>query len=694
MVVANSTRLAVTSSTNMGIKNMADNEIGSLIPDPSTNSEANDLPTASIIPNEAPSAPAEDSLMNDTGSLVPDEAVTNLGNESSDAPASAEPVSTPPEKTEKPAEAAPVEKKADDDSYTVPPEPDLPVAGAIKNEEEKKEKKPVNKKLIAIIAGSVVGVAVLTLLVIFVVIPLIGNLTRGKLDNTAKSFFVREKYDEGNYAVYSEEGKPLTGFDYGSVTDFIDGYALVTDESGENFGIISAGGKMSVEYGTYSKIQRYGALYDVATSSGTHKLISGDNNTVAEYSGKVETFDNNEVVLFMKDDKYYLYNFDGKQVLEIDSSEKPEVKFEKDRPFYIVTTKKHVYIVDENTSEVKYGQATSSSMRVISYTSDAACVLLMGDDNYGITYAGKYQEIPERKDLSISMDGYSSTLDKQELIRKTDCYFYSDRNYTGSYSEGYYHPDYRLMDESFNFVAVPAYKTKEGGYSVYYMRLDPKHYMKIYNSASYSGGATAQIYSDGKLVNTIKSDSSFSTSYNYVVFDGQYHLDLYDKSDPGVKFADRYAYNIYDRDGKLVKSNKADCNVAQDTFGNRVNTSARVICDKDYNVKFEGEFSSATLRVLNGKYFMDNSDFKYIVDPESGKELIRDGVYKELSYSKQNNMYVGLREDNTTDILDSEGNVIHNFNGKATLRQNHVYTRGGSVSELYTLKGEKFYTYE
>lgn len=659
---------------------MTDNETGSLIPNPETNGVAGDLPTVSIIPNEAPSVPANNSLMNDTGSLVPDEAVANMNSDTAEAPV---PENAP--------EAAPVEQKPSDDSYTVPPEPDLPVAGVIKNESEKKEKKPANKKLIAIIAGSIVGVAALTLLVIFVIIPLIGNLTRGQLDNKAKSFFVREKLDDGNYAVYSEEGKPLTGFVYGSATDFIDGYALVTDESGDNFGIISSGGKMSVEYGTYTKIQRYGALYDVSTSAGAHKLITGDNSTVAEYSGKVNTFDGSDLVQFVKDDKYLIYDGNGQKVLEIDSSENPEIKFDKNKPFYVVFSKKHVYIIDENTNQIKYEQETKVPMTVSDYSSDFACVLLRNDSSYGISYGGKYQEISKDNVSSVSIEGSGSLYEKDDVPNKTSCYFYTDKGSTNLSGGGYHHPNYRMMDKSFNFVAVPAYNTKENGDYVYYMRIDPTHYVKIING-SYPKSSMAQIYSDGKVVNTIKSDMSFSSSYSSVVIDGKYYLVVYDKN--VAEYKNRTTYNAYDIDGKLVESSKEKRGLVEDAYGNRIDTSNGIIYDKDYKIKFDGDFSYGSIKSLNNKYFVDNKDFKYIVDPGSGKELIRDGIYKELSYNKQNNMYVGVREDNSTDIIDSEGNVVGNFPGKVTLKQNHVHTRGGSVSELYTLKGEKFYTYE
>ena len=670
---------------------MADNETGSLIPDPETSGATGDLPTASIIPNEAPSAPADDSLMNDTGSLVPDEAVTNMDSDTAEAPAPEKAPEATPAEPERAPETAPAEQKPSDDSYTVPPEPDLPVAGVIKNENEKKEKKPVNKKLIAIIAGSVVGVAALTLLIIFVIVPLIGNLTRGQLDNKAKSFFVREKLDDGNYAVYSEEGKPLTGFVYGSATDFIDGYALVTDESGDNFGIISSGGKMSVEYGTYTKIQRYGALYDVATSAGAHKLITGDNNTVAEYSGKVNTFDGSDLVQFVKDDKYLIYDGNGQKVLEIDSSENPEVKFDKNKPYYSVFSKKHVYIIDENTNQIKYEQETKAPMTGSDYSSDFACVLLRGDDSYGISYGGKYQEISRDNVSSVSIEGSGSLYEKDSVPNKTSCYFYTDKDSTSSSSGGYYHPNYRMMDKSFNFVAVPAYNTKENGDYVNYMRIDPTHYVKITNG-NYPKSSMAQIYSNGKVVNTIKSDMSFPSSYSSVVIDGKYYLEVYDKN--VTEYKNRTTYNAYDIDGKLVESSKEKRGLVEDIYGNRIDTGNGVIYDKDYKVKFDGDFSYGSIKSLNNKYFVDNKDFKYIVDPESGKEFIRDGIYKELSYNKQNNMYVGVREDNSTDIIDSEGNVVGNFPGKVTLKQNHVYTRGGSVSELYTLKGEKFYTYE
>ena len=672
---------------------MADNETGSLIPDPEIKSESNDLPTASIIPEENASAPVEGSLMNDTGSLVPDEAVTRLSEGDTGSlvpPEPSAPVHTEPEKIpEKAPESEPAEKKADDGGYTVPPEPDLPVAGVIKKDDEKKEKKPINKKLIAIIAGSVAGVAVLTLLIIFVIVPLIGNLTRGKLDENAKSFFVREKLDGGNYAVYSEDGKPLTGFDYGSAMDFVNGYALVTDPSGENFGIMSAGGKMSVEFGTYSKIQRYGALYDVATESGGHKLITGDNETVAEYSGTLEPFERNDSVLFLKDDKYYYYNAKGEKVLEFDSSDKPTITFEEKKPFYYVTTKKHVYILDLDTNKIYYDQETENFMEVDEYSADFSCVLLNGVNNskiYGVKFKDAYKEF-ESDAISIGNKGYIGYSDS--VRTNGDCYFYTDKDYDYKLN---YHPKHAIMDESFNFVAIAPYYTKQGNTEYDIAILDATHYVKASNNVK-TDDYIYQFYSDGKLKNTVRSNSN-AYVFDSDVIEGKYCIKVYKANDKGYNDT---LYNTYDKDGNLLNSSDHSSVYPLDMFGNRFydGVSKSVIWDKDYNVKYEGGgLDYDALKALNGKYFINNKKYKYMIDPESGKTLINDGIYKELTYNKQNDMYVGVREDNTTDIIDHDFNVILNLTGKITLEQNHISSRGGSTTELYTLKGEKFYTYE
>ncbi len=660
-----------------------DNKTGSLIPDPTPSTDAggsSDLPVASIIPSEdTATTPAETSLMNDTGSLVPDETVMIAHDDSTAAPSA--PAAS---------ESAPKEQSKDD-SYTVPPEPDLPVAGAIKNDDQKTEKKPINKKLIGIIAGSVAGVAVLTLLIIFVIVPLIANLTRGSLDTEAKSFFVREKLDDGNYAVFSEEGKPLTGFVYGSATDFVKGYALVTDEAGEKFGIMSAGGKMSVDFGIYTKIQQYGALYDVATENGGHKLISGDNTTVAEYGGTIERLDANGTFLFLKDDKYFFYDANGEKLLEFDSSDKPEIEFEKNSIAYSVRGKKHVYIMNVNTNEIFFEQETGSTMDIRSYSEDFACVLLQDakDKNkYGVKYNGEYKELESSASISIENAGYIS---KDGGVRqKTSCYFYTDDNSSGSYDTGYYHPNYTMMDTSFNFIAVPAYRTKEGNKSINFARIDPTHFAKIANDTK-AEDYTIQFYSDGKVTNTVRSLSSIS--YYKSVIDGKYYFSI-SQEQAGSTYG-TYVYNSYDRDGKLLSSGKEQNNIPQDIYGNRISSGYKsVIYDKDFNVKYEGSFDYNAVTDLNGKYFINNKTYKFIIDPESGKELIPDNVYKELTYSQQYNIYLGVRDDGTADAIDGEFNTVGSFSGKTTLKQNHVAVRGGSVTELYTLKGEKFYTYE
>jgi hypothetical protein len=223
----------------------------SLIPDPETSTESD--------------------------SLVPDSAVVESG------------------KTE--PEAAPAPAK----DYSLPPEPaapaeDLPTAGAIKNDTDEKPKKKVNFKLIGIIAGIVVVVAALVLVFIFVILPIIEKNSRGSLNTDAKAMVIQETLSgDSKYAIFDENGKPITDFIYSSATEFANGYSVVSDTAGDKVGIITSGGKMSIDFGTYATINRYGNVFGAVMDNGQRKLIRCNNELIAEYSGEINYYDDLEM---------------------------------------------------------------------------------------------------------------------------------------------------------------------------------------------------------------------------------------------------------------------------------------------------------------------------------------------------------------------------------------------------------------
>ena len=136
-------------------------------------------------------------------------------------------------------------------------------------------KKYINWKLvrkIATISGAVVG----GLLVVVLLVSLLRKVPSNKhtiLPYDTDKVFVRERTSGGNYALFNKyNGARATDFDYTSVEEFIDGYALVNDPNGQP-GIIDTEGNEVIAFGDYATITGGGGAY-LATAKDSTRVLA------------------------------------------------------------------------------------------------------------------------------------------------------------------------------------------------------------------------------------------------------------------------------------------------------------------------------------------------------------------------------------------------------------------------------------
>lgn len=641
-------------------------ESKNLIPDPAT-SEApsvDSLPTASIITNEEehPLIPADPKPLEDNGSLVPDSDVIESGEHGSEAK-KGEPVSI---------------SAKEDDGYRVPPEPtnDIPVAGAIKVEDKKaKTKKPLNIKMLAIIGGSVLAVVALALVAIFVVVPIVAKSSRISLDNTIKSAIIREKSDEeSKFAIFNADGKQLTDFIFSSATEFSDGYALVSDSEGVKSGIVSAGGAMSVEFGKYGSIKKIGSIYEVTNDDGLHRLIKGSGETIADVMDKVEYYDNGNVVIAKSNDKYYVVDArTGDRKFEYELSDQPKYSHDPDSANFNIISKSRVLIFADNSLDPIVDQKTKKEYAVSAHSRDYKCLLLRSTNearNYGVLYKGKFKEIAIKQYLSLREYG---SLPSDGIRIQGSCAFYTDgtANYNAAYRDGF-----MIMNDSFELVNRPY--TKSTGTTV--LIIDADH-MLTYTYDKALNGYNVEFYVNGVIAKRVKSRSSPT------IIDGNsYALSLVDENY-------KYTYYLYSPTGEILQQSTEHSFEPLDEFNNRLTTKG--ICSKDYKALAPGISTYDLTRYNNYYLYKKNSDKTVnLIDPSTGKFMLSESVYSSIVYNEDNNLYTGTRGNGETDILNDKFELITNVSGKVEMHQNYYSVSGASITELFTLKGEKFYTYE
>ncbi len=615
----------------------------SLIPDPETSTESD--------------------------SLVPDSAVVESG------------------KTE--PEAAPAPAK----DYSLPPEPaapaeDLPTAGAIKNDTDEKPKKKVNFKLIGIIAGIVVVVAALVLVFIFVILPIIEKNSRGSLNTDAKAMVIQETLSgDSKYAIFDENGKPITDFIYSSATEFANGYSVVSDTAGDKVGIITSGGKMSIDFGTYATINRYGNVFGAVMDNGQRKLIRGNNELIAEYSGEINYYDDLEMSVVKVDGKYRLYDKNGEKKYEFDNEPTIEPILKGDKTYWVKASN-HVVIIDTIFNRVVLDQDITRDYDSFSVSSDGKCAILRHEGQtedhkraYGILYRGNFKEVAFDDYLYIGSDI------SDNYAEDTSCYIYSDsRTGVNDYN---LHPNFKILDEEFKLVARPYSASAIGASrSNSYYFLDAKHHIQTIDDKT-SKRKYIEFYVDGQKVKEVNNH------YRVKPIDSEHYAVEYYESNS-------YKYCLFNTSGDELECNTDHGYYSVDVYG--AIPGDYVFYDKEYNKIADFENIYANLPYfddetnnghINGYYLLSyNSDkFVFLVDPKTGKELIKRDLYKKIEYQKQYDTYLATRDDDSIDIIDKDFNVLSTIVGKVTLHQNYVEAKGGSATELYTLNGEKFYTY-
>ena len=308
---------------------------------------------------------------------------------------------------------------------------------------------------------------ILLLLLVVVTVFTLTACGKKKKDNNKKvdgrnvvnyntSFFIKSG---SKYALFNEDGKQLTDFEFTSAGTFVNGAALVRNEI--SAGVIGADGKMVIDFGKYKYIYQEAGLYKVVDEERNELLYNSKGKLVTGLKDKtLTTFigQGNYSLLFDKNsNEYQVLNVDGNAIIKFTKGniDKPSTNVQKN--FLSIFSGNKTYIID-----------LISEKEVLSFDSDEHyCVNNASDDGKIITLNScvgtfqrqettKYKFIKDGKlvDLGDKCDRISYNNDNMICTKDNKNYLLDSNNNVGISTDGVSYTDSehyaKAKDGSFN----------------------------------------------------------------------------------------------------------------------------------------------------------------------------------------------------------------------------------------------------
>ena len=532
-------------------------------------------------------------------------------------------------------------------------------------------KKYINWKLvrkIATISGAVAG----GILVIVLLASLLRKVPSNKHTDTpyeTDKVFVRERTSGGNYALFNKyNGARVTDFDYTSVEDFVDGYALVSDSNGQP-GIIDSDGNEVIAFGDYASITGGGGAYLASVKdSKTVKIILGSGKQIAKVDnsagGNLVTAANVPFFIFTKDGKKYtLYSARGDKIKTFDSSAKPSFDGSSNRKMTFVRYGDHVIILDSETYKMAAEVDYPNSYEVEKISSDKHYILLKNRDEEQALIAGD------------SYHSYGDQCSSLKLINDVAvgtnyvvCNPSGDDLTSYLISENGELTDTQLSHKMIFFTAVD-YATLEDGRATIYRNDE--------NVREVTGVTQLQIRGSGYFIE--RNDVSAGASTMFVGRAG----DILYESKQGDRIvgsigdslivldaAKGAAYRVVNRNDELVA--EIESYVGMKRIGADYALARSLDGEKSYLLS-----SSGNAKLID-----------YPCDPETVKHIEDEGLFVQYSIRDGKNTkkaWIFVAEDMTTVLDGITANKVKNMNG--VLRVEKL----GGTTEFFSANGTKFH---
>ena len=362
--------------------------------------------------------------------------------------------------------------------------------------------------------------------------------------------------------------------------EFLNGAAIVKDKDNK-YGVISSTGKMVVDFGEYEYITREGALYNARDKDSNDILFNSKGKIIKKdkeiaYAGSLLFIDTLHTFTY-DDEKYTLYNYDGKEIMTFPKVEDKKIKTERKENYLSINYNNTEYIVDLVKAKVLTSFPTNR-------------VYYIGDYN-----KGKSEEF-------ILFDNDSNDDTSYILVRD------------GKVA-------YEIKDGNISFRNGLVLLNKNGSQSI--LNKKGEEAVKLYNAAAKDSNNDAKVNENGKVVIYVDGkenctvDCSYVDSYSNGVY--AFHGCASNKSayysDKGEKlFESEYSTRSnFDKNGYAILSN-ANSNMLINKKGEDIGVKYKYI-----NMDNSG---GSTL------YIAVKEDNLNVLLDESGKELLTaDSIY-------------------------------------------------------------------
>lgn len=468
------------------------------------------------------------------------------------------------------------------------------------------EKKPKLKYFLLAAIG--------VLLIVFGVIFLTKNIDNSgnkSFDNEVISqdvFFLDNK--EGYYALFNIDGKKLTDFNLKpSNYEFINDGAVVKNAEGQ-YGIISSSGKMAVDFGKYKTIYREGALYSTHDEEYNDIILNSKGKVIRQGKdiGFIGTLFSSDIyTIAYNEEKYTIYNYDGKEIINIPKVEEAKIKSSRSGNYLSVNYNKVQYIIDLEKNKVissfpaKYVYCIGESNK----KKPGELILYNCDNDYNNSSYILYRDgkvvyeindgniLFNNDNVILNKDGVQSLLDEQGNV----LFNYSD----GAYKD---YKNYAKVNENNKVVIYVDGKEKT--------TVDCK-YIKGYSNGVYAfygcSSSKSAYYSDKgeKLFESEYSTRSTFDQNGYAILSDANTSMLVNKK--GETISDKYQFINKDNNGNTslylaLKDN--DNYVLLDENGKEILSAERIY----FNYSGEIDIAYAEIKYSDDSYELYNTRTK------------------------------------------------------------------------------------
>ena len=426
------------------------------------------------------------------------------------------------------------------------------------------------------------------------------------------SFFIQN--EEKKYALFNEDGKKLSDFEFTSVGEFIGGATVVKKDN--EYGILNDKGKMVVNFGKYKSISQKNGLFEVSDGEKRY-LLSGSGKKITDLDDvSIDTYigilDYSLLTDYNKK-SYNVLNFDGKSIYKFDiveSASQPKTSFLNG--FVSISYNNNVYIIDISSGKKIASYDADVPYCINTVEEDGDVIILnscegvfgnMGDTYYRLIKNNKVYDLSDKCnkisyfDENILCTNSTSTYllnDKLELGADTNSDQYKHRNgYAVSTSEGvnFYSSSEELL------TTVPCRGLANYGDTTNDLYVLDTHY----NRSCGTDFGTYEYY-------TLKGENAFGKSFG--------SISKFDKNNLAIVSEDKVNYYLMDDKGKKVSGDYSKLSTKGDYYYFS-NDSKSGLLDKNGKEILSGDFTSIDVeknhvlaQSTDGKYHIYNLDIK------------------------------------------------------------------------------------